>query len=97
MPARPVEAREAPHSAYGWHEELPSLDANRPLADRFTHPLEGAEERCAANRPIGGGATAGLRAGPDTSFTQLLTQSREPMDHSNDDGHFDGPWKSGLN
>lgn len=38
--------------------------------------------------PNGKHATAELRAGLDTSFKQLLNQSRGPMDHSNDDGHF---------
>jgi hypothetical protein len=39
---------------------------------------------------MGSCATAELCAGLDTSFKQLLNQSRGPMDHSNDDGHFEG-------
>ena len=39
--------------------------------------------------PMGNCATAELRAGLDTSFKQLLNQSRGPMDHSNGDGHFE--------
>ena len=107
MPARPVEAREAPHSVSGWGEELPSLDADRPFADRsfadrsfadcFIHPLEGAEGRWLLTAQWEGVPQLAFVRGETTSLTQLLTQSREPMDDSNDDGQFDGPWKSGLN
>jgi len=102
MPARPVEAREAPHSASGWGEELPSLDADRPLpiarwpiaSSTLWKELRGDRLLTAQWEAV---PQPAFVRGQTTSLTQLLTQSREPMDHSNDDGQFDGPWKSGLN